>query len=344
MGTRTDWVDCAKAVGIILVVYGHVARGLFNAGIKVPVAFYHLADSVIYSFHMPLFFFISGLFFYGSFLKKGGRDFMLGKVDSVAYPYFIWSIIQGLFEVFLSNYTNGSVTFSDVFRLWEPRAQFWFLYALFFVFSFSAVVFSVVSVGRVSIVLLFSLVMYFGGAGFLGFKPAAFVFDYFVYFVLGVVLSRCDLEKIFSARGVFFVTAIVFVVLQYFYHFVLKLSYFDKGVWSLCLAVVSIFFVVCVSIFVARRGSRFLAYVGASSMAIYILHILFGSGARVVLSSVFGVGDFAIHLVVGCLAGVLMPLVVLKALEVLRFSYAFSAPISKVMEFVFRKAFQRVGL
>ena len=40
-------------------------------------------------------------------------------------------------EVYLVRYTNGEAAFSEVFALlWEPRAQFWFLYALFFSLSF----------------------------------------------------------------------------------------------------------------------------------------------------------------------------------------------------------------
>jgi len=58
---RSGWVDYAKAIGIILVVYGHVARGLYNAGIAFPEPLYSLTDSVVYSFHMPLFFFLSGI-------------------------------------------------------------------------------------------------------------------------------------------------------------------------------------------------------------------------------------------------------------------------------------------
>jgi len=50
MNTRSNWIDNAKAIGIILVVYGHVARGLYNAGIKVHVPLYQLIDSVVYSF------------------------------------------------------------------------------------------------------------------------------------------------------------------------------------------------------------------------------------------------------------------------------------------------------
>ena len=63
MQERNAWVDYAKAIGIILVVYGHVARGVFNAGLPMDEDNYLLIDSIIYSFHMPLFFFLSGLYF-----------------------------------------------------------------------------------------------------------------------------------------------------------------------------------------------------------------------------------------------------------------------------------------
>lgn len=45
---RINWMDWAKAIGMFLVVLGHVYRG--NDELKI----------AIYSFHMPLFFFISG--------------------------------------------------------------------------------------------------------------------------------------------------------------------------------------------------------------------------------------------------------------------------------------------
>lgn len=60
MKERNVWVDYAKAIGIILVVYGHVARGVFNAGLPMDEAGYTLVDSIIYSFHMPLFSFCRG--------------------------------------------------------------------------------------------------------------------------------------------------------------------------------------------------------------------------------------------------------------------------------------------
>lgn len=72
---RNHAIDIAKAVGIFLVVLGHHPDNLTNW---------------IYSFHMPLFFLLSGIFHkkydcYKSFIKK--------KVKTLLIPYFIFSII-----------------------------------------------------------------------------------------------------------------------------------------------------------------------------------------------------------------------------------------------------------
>jgi Fucose 4-O-acetylase and related acetyltransferases len=49
-------LDVAKGVGILLVVFGHVWRGAFDAGLAISEGMYRLIDNAIYAFHMPLFF------------------------------------------------------------------------------------------------------------------------------------------------------------------------------------------------------------------------------------------------------------------------------------------------
>ena len=56
---RIEWIDYAKGIGIILVVYGHMIRGMSQ---HIPANFFYVSDSVVYGFHMPLFFFLTGLF------------------------------------------------------------------------------------------------------------------------------------------------------------------------------------------------------------------------------------------------------------------------------------------
>ena len=51
---REKYIDVAKGFGILLVVYGHV---ISNCDLRPDLT---LIQKFIYSFHMPLFFFISG--------------------------------------------------------------------------------------------------------------------------------------------------------------------------------------------------------------------------------------------------------------------------------------------
>lgn len=67
---REYWIDIAKGIGIVLVVYGHVARGLFNAEIPVNYDLYKCIDDLIYKFHMPLFFLFLGIYTSLLFRKK----------------------------------------------------------------------------------------------------------------------------------------------------------------------------------------------------------------------------------------------------------------------------------
>ena len=49
---RIEWVDIARGIGIILVILGHIGIGKVG--------------KFIYSFHIPLFFFLSGFCFSGN--------------------------------------------------------------------------------------------------------------------------------------------------------------------------------------------------------------------------------------------------------------------------------------
>lgn len=75
---RIDWIDQIKGFGIILVVYGH----------NFPVV-----ENYIYSFHMPLFFILAGIFH----PKRSHFDVIKRRVRQILVPYFLWSFILFLF-------------------------------------------------------------------------------------------------------------------------------------------------------------------------------------------------------------------------------------------------------
>ncbi len=329
MGNRESWVDYAKAIGIILVVYGHVARGLYKGGIDFSASLYQLSDSVVYSFHMPLFFFLSGLFFYKSFSKKGASKLIFSKIDTVFYPYVIWSVLQGGVEALLSNYTNGNVSLNEVFSLlWSPRAQFWFLYALFSIFVLLSVIYSLVSSRFTLIIFICSIVLYL----YPSLLPQGFIFGFVssnsVFFILGIVFTMYAKIEYLLSLTVLVGLLVAFVASQWFFHDYLSYQYTDKGVESFLLACISIAFVVSVSLFLSRTNYRFIAYIGSSSMAIYLMHILAGSGSRVVLYKFFGVDSVLVHLILGCLVGIISPIIALFLINKFNAKYLLSAPVS----------------
>lgn len=336
-GTRDAWVDYAKAIGIVLVVYGHVARGVYNAGIPMDAALYERVDSIIYSFHMPLFFFLSGLFFFHSLQRRGPAALAANKIDTILYPYLLWSLIQGLTEVWLSNYTTGTATLSEVLSLWDPRVQFWFLYALFLVVLTAIVVYRRDARPLLTAVLVVSAVAYV----YQDHIPSALHSDYvvknFVFFALGVWFNtvRHQVSQhpwFWAAAGV-----LAFVAVQYGFHVVLGLVYTDKRVASLLVATVSILSVTSVSMPLARAPAPWVLALGRASMAIYLMHILAGSGARIVLGRFLGIEDAGIHLLVGCVAGIALPMLVLRLSERLGARGLFDAPPRISAEALYRR-------
>jgi fucose 4-O-acetylase-like acetyltransferase len=132
---RESYLDTARGAGIVLVVYGHVLRGLAAANLLPAGTLGHLlsaSDYTIYTFHMPLFFLLSGLHVPGS-LQRSRSTFILSKLGTVVYPYLLWSVLQGLVQAAASSHgTNHPFALASLLDIaWNPFGQFWFLYALF---------------------------------------------------------------------------------------------------------------------------------------------------------------------------------------------------------------------
>lgn len=124
---RIEWIDNLKGVGIFLVVLGHLQLA-------------ETSTKIIYSFHMPLFFFISG-FLFKIKSNEAFRTRARKKAINLIRPYFIFEAISILFTSFVSIVKGGKLpalsdTLSELFYLegtvgWN--SPLWFLVVLFFV-------------------------------------------------------------------------------------------------------------------------------------------------------------------------------------------------------------------
>ncbi|MBY6198756.1 acyltransferase family protein [Vibrio hangzhouensis] len=326
---KTDWVDYAKGIGIILVVYGHVIRGLENAGISVP--YFNELDTIVYSFHMPLFFFISGMFVQQSLDNRGSKGVILSKIDTLVYPYIIWSLCQGMIEVALSTYTNGNATLIEVLSLWDPRAQFWFLYVLFTTFCITCLIYYYTKKGLLIIGLALALVAYYQSL-----PMEIYVVDYvysklsshWVYFMLGMLYQHPSIKSLTqSTRIPLVIACTLFVIIQIL--LLNEIYILNEWTTQLIAAIISILFVIELSKSSCELNIPSLKFLGISSMEIYLIHILTGSGARVILFRL-GIDEVYAHIIIGTISGLAVPIAFKTFSQHLGLKYLFKAPISNL--------------
>lgn len=86
---RISWIDVARGIGILLVLYGHALNG-------------NSYRHIIYAFHMPLFFFLSGIVYHHKrqehflpFLKKNIKAILLPYLLFAFLTYVLWMINRG---------------------------------------------------------------------------------------------------------------------------------------------------------------------------------------------------------------------------------------------------------
>lgn len=117
-----------------------------------------------------------------------------------------------------------------------------------------------------------------------------------------------------------------FIAGQYLYHVRLGMNYMDGGIPTLLLAGVSIVFLASFSMTLNPKLLAPLTALGNASMTIYVMHILAGSGARVLLKKDFLINTPGIHLIVVCIAGLLVPLLIQRLAQQARITWLISAP------------------
>ncbi|MCH5210662.1 MAG: acyltransferase family protein [Oscillospiraceae bacterium] len=91
---RLDYIDIAKGIGIILVVFAHT----LVPQIRENSSFAGFLWIFIYNFHMPLFFFLSGWLFEKGLERYNNKvKFILGKLEYLMLPYLTFSVFAYVF-------------------------------------------------------------------------------------------------------------------------------------------------------------------------------------------------------------------------------------------------------
>lgn len=339
MGVHRDTaLDIAKAIAIIAIVFGHVWRGLATSGLIHDADLFETVDTTVYMWHLTVFAFIAGLFVQHGMHREGAWRYARDRDLVFLWLYVVWSLIQGAVKLLAGAFVNSQTSVGEILRLWVPDGQLWFFGWIALMMVFAAATRPWVSRSRATVVVaaaaVGSLAMWGVQGPYLGTQGLALT----TFFVVALVW-RGDRVTAAIWRVPLWLTAVIVVVLGTI-TVVCGVSGIatpptiggsTRTVLTVAFGVVAstagLFAVLGLSRLLAPVPvvARPLSYIGQESMTIFVAHIIFASGSRIVLSRI-GVDDLAVQVITGTLIGVVGPLALHWTARRVRCTWLFDAP------------------
>jgi fucose 4-O-acetylase-like acetyltransferase len=331
---RYNWIDYARGIAIILVVYRHSFEGIKRAGFSISNYLYlEHANIIFFSFRMPLFFIVSGIFISGSLFKRGLNGLISNKARTILYPYFLWGALQITLQIIFGQYLSSQRKVShylDLFYLPREVEQFWYLYALFNVSVLYAIVkmkLRLMSRHQLILGALLYLLSAFTSQHNIDLGFVNDIFHYYLFFAIGDNLSEAirseENRNFFSSWKLFFILLPLFVISQIYFlmvnlnHNPEKFKYlyieYHQPLIYLLIAMVGCSFVMNITYMLQTKNSVvWLRRIGFYSLYIYVCHVMVTAPTRILLNRVLHISNVPVLLVCCVFAGIIIPILVYR--------------------------------
>lgn len=273
---RILWIDGYKGILILLVMLGHALQYSLKDG-----CFDSVLWNMIYSFHMPAFFAVSGIFAHSriSDLKELG-NVIWRRFRQLLIPMTCWQLLLDMTHVHSG---LNPLKYLDC-------GSFWFLWALFFISVFYSLICWLAQNIKVKAVYLHITlaIVLFVIYVLLGYKKHGFhyIAYYYPYYVLGYYLYRSVKIQgiktwlLWAMAGLWLVLSLFWRMHSYpFYMNVL--SFLPETL----LVIINRYFVGCLAIislsglakrYLSQEGgliNNVLTFLGSTSLALYTIHV-----------------------------------------------------------------------
>lgn len=333
-GTRLGWVDYARGLAILLVIFRHTMVGLRRSDVAVSDNLYYIQEFLL-NVRMPVFFILSGVFLGRTLLKRSLKSIAANKTANLLYPYVLWSVILITFQVVLSNYTNSQRSWTDYkYIVYQPREldHMWYLLALFNTSMLFLVCHNLFK-NRQLLHFILAVVLYYFHYLVYDYSLISDVMYNYVFLVFGVYMydQVAKMEKIGLKQLVLLLLCVipVFIIGQLFWLNNINDHYQPLHTIYLLPFLAIIFVASLVYYLVSRilyelQVARFLAWIGKYSLYIYIVHVFVIAMVRVVLLKFVHVDNQYVLILSSLVLGIIIPVLFHKLLVKLNIKYLFS--------------------
>ncbi len=265
---RIPELDIFKGLAIVLVVSGHIILKNWEGALDS-----HPAYTWIYSFHMPIFFFISGFLIHYTFADKSAVKGLWRKSLALLVPYFVWCFL-------IDPFANRSSLPTLIYIFTDTHPKYWFV-CLLFVFS------ALFYVGQMAI--KGEKGVWMGGfLGFLFLGVAQYFYpcelfsrglQFYPLYFFGVLASeyRLNENKLIYQEPLLSISLVAFFICSLCYchvdnHLLNKLC---KLLASFSICYIALFYMHKGFLNADSRLSKVLMYVGKNTIVIYLTHFFF---------------------------------------------------------------------
>lgn len=294
-----DEINIARGIAVILVLWGHAFPDVLSES---NILYHKIMYHIIYSFHMGLFFVLSG-FVSSRKIVAGNMNIkneLFNKIKRLIVPYLFYSFItMGLKQIFSAFAYNSF----DITEFWKillgknPNGGLWYLWTLFVVSMLCYLLskFKLNSYFYVVIGVFFYLLLYFVPQGFY-----SNILKYFVFYALGIVIAKSydSIKKVISSNLTAIISAILFAVLLCI-----------KGVPYAITGILGTAIVMYLSIKISNNKEskvfRFFNETGNYSYDIYLISYFVQIPIRVIFDSILNMPYYFVVILMLVLGGII---------------------------------------
>lgn len=295
---RIEWIDICKSLAIIAIFCGHFSTPDGRL------------ERFVYVYHLQLFFFLSGLFYYKQ-NKMSWKNYSLSKVQKILIPFAFFGILNIVFFAFINNWTANQIL-QQLIELVEGArppvfvaGQLWFLPCLFCI----QIIYFMLNklFKRKSIILTISLILLYIHDIFKPFDSSLIfsinsIMEYLLFFSLGdIVYSKasnfdykdiCNNNKIYINIISFIFLGITFLIFEFGIDFYIKFGIpkigneFVRETYKIL-----IIFIICISNVIVGRSltkSKLLFDIGQNTLILMGVEAIIKQ-LIISVSSVFGI-------------------------------------------------------
>ncbi|MHB9295064.1 hypothetical protein PilKf_00805 [Pillotina sp. SPG140] len=208
---RIEYVDMLKCWAIFCVLWGHAIGNLRDG-------YFFPADVVfkfIFTWHMPIFFMISGFFFSPS-LKLSFSEFFSKRFTVLMIPHLVWGFIFAVTHLIMA-FINTSRTFNiveEINTILNPTPmQFWFLRDLFVIEVLVFLSYKIFKKSTPAFIAATLFVLLFSFSDVIG-KMIRFMMP---IFWTGILLKACHKSFSKHLNKILILSGLTFIVCFYFF-------------------------------------------------------------------------------------------------------------------------------